>query len=151
MYSQDISGIVILSNIYAYIIQTIAKGEKCCVFLHQAQHEKALPLKDLFTQWGLAATSSDTFESTRNVQLGKCTADLTRSDPAKQDYLQQELIKVKHFCSSSTGVVSKGSGLSGLGTLTTQMTFLVCTLLSLQQQTWPRTQSNGPLIRKEQK
>lgn len=91
MYSQGISGIVILVNICASVVQTTAKGEKCCVSLHTTQHEKALALRDLFTQLRLAATSSDTFESTRNIQLGKCTVDLTRSDHAKQDYLQQEL------------------------------------------------------------
>lgn len=61
--------------------------------LHKTQHEKALPLKDLFTQLRLATTSSDTFESARNLRLGKHTANLTRSDTAKQDYLQQELMK----------------------------------------------------------
>lgn len=137
MYSQGISGIVILINICASIVQTTAKREKCCVSLHTTQHEKALALRDLFTQLRLAATSSDTFESTRNIQLGKCTVDLTRSDPAKQDYLQQELIKEKHFCSSSTGAVSKGSGLSVLGTLATQMTFLVCPLLSCSSRPGP--------------
>lgn len=63
------------------------------ISLHKTQHEKALPLKDLFTQLRLASSSSDTFETARNLQLGKCTANLIRSDTAKQDFLQQELMK----------------------------------------------------------
>lgn len=63
------------------------------ISLHKTQHEKALPLKDLFTELRLATTGSDTFESARNLWLGKCTANLTKSDSAKQDYLQQELMK----------------------------------------------------------
>ena len=65
------------------------------ISLHKTQQEKALPLKDLFTQLRLATTSSDTFNSARNLWLGKRTANLTRSNPAKQDYLQQELMKNK--------------------------------------------------------
>lgn len=44
---------------------------------------------------------------------------------------------MKHFYSSNTGVVSKSSVLSGMGTLATQMTLLVCTLLSCSSRPGP--------------
>lgn len=59
--------------------------------LHKTQREKALLLRDLFTQLTLATASSDAFESARNLRLGKCTADVTGSDAAKQERLQQEM------------------------------------------------------------
>lgn len=119
--------------------------------LHKTQHEKALPLKDLLTQLRLATTSSDTFDSARNLQLGKCTANLTRSDTAKQDYLQQELMKndallQQQYWSGQPGLSPERYGHTGNPNDPFSLHPAV-----LQQQTWPRTQSNSPLIRKEQK